>query len=134
MQAGYRKLRVPWRKQWPERLAWSQQLVRIRVEDAGASVVHTIGSLDRMTEGITIGNAPSNDVVVASARANRIRLRGRGWRDLTVHVLEGHVRVLSPDGRVDIARDFPYHGWQRLQLGDAVVQLCRWPKRGEAVL
>jgi hypothetical protein len=130
--AGYRRIKVPWRKQLPERLAWSQQLARVRVEEGGTSTVYALGSLDRFKNGITIGRDPANDVVVASAGSNRIAMRGE--KRFVVQVLAGETSEAGPYAHT-VIRDShePYRRWQRFKLGDAVVQLCRWPMRGEAL-
>jgi hypothetical protein len=45
VQAGYRRIHVPWRKALPVRLAQSEQLLRIRVEAGGTSQVYALGGI-----------------------------------------------------------------------------------------
>ena len=130
--AGYRRIRVPWRKKLPDRLAHSQQLARIRVEEVAGTVVHALGSLDRFKNGITIGRDANNDVVVPSAKSHRIAMRGENR--LVIQVLAGETQEIGPYAP-SVIRDShePDRRWQRFRLGEAIVQVCRYPRRGEAL-
>lgn len=133
LQAGYRKIHVPWRKQWPERLARSEQLLRIRVEAEGTSQVYALGGFARLDGGVTIGGDPSHDVYVPQAGANLAYLMPHFGDDVRIDVLAGRVRELSFYTPRERDGWFRMRRWQRFGIGDAVVQLCRWPKRGEAM-
>jgi hypothetical protein len=132
LQAGYRKIRVPWRKQLPARLAHAQTLLRVRVEVTGHSEVHVLGSFARLTGGITIGSDPHCEVVVPAAGANAVTLTPRDG-EIRIEVRAGVVREMSVYARGDHTDSFRISRWQRFGLGEAIVQLCRWPKRGEAL-
>ena len=132
LQAGYRKIHVPWRKQLPERLAHSQSLLRVRVEAGGESVVHALGSFERLRSGITIGFDVGCDVMVPAAGRNTVRLTPRD-PEVRVDVINGFAREMTLYSQRVSIDWFRLSRWQRFGLGDAIVQLCRWPKRGEAM-
>jgi hypothetical protein len=133
LQAGYRKIRVPWRKEMPERLARSEQLLRIRVEAEGTSQVYALGGVARIDGGVTIGGDPSHDVYVPQAGANLAYLMPHFGDDVRIDVLAGRVRELSLYTPRERDGWFRIRRWQRFGIGDAIVQLCRWPKRGETL-
>jgi hypothetical protein len=53
--------------------------------------------------------------------------------ELRIDVLAGTVRELSLYTPRDRSDWFLIRRWQRFGIGDAIVQLCRWPRRDEAL-
>jgi hypothetical protein len=81
--------------------------------------------------GVTIGADPDCDLVLPAAGPNRIALVQRAQLWLEVHAGEAGLadRWAEPrpaGERVQIGRR-----WSRIRIGDATVQLCRWPRRDE---
>ena len=138
-QVGYRRIEVVRRTAPPPRLAESELTLRVRVESAdGSSEVRTIGSPDRLGEGITLGSTPDYNVVIPTANANRVRIQTSGdptarrRAGIDFFIEAGAIAVLPYRTQVDAPRSYqPYYRWERFGLGDAVVQLCRWPRRDE---
>lgn len=124
--AGLRRIRVHPRTALPARLLAAQQVLRLRVYENGMRRVHTLPT----GRPITIGAALANDIVVPSAGWNRVQLVD--GPQVGFEVLAGEAAECSQFAEQP-QRDTvtPYRRWSRVRVGDAMLQLCRWPMRDE---
>lgn len=132
-QIGGARVEVAPRTAIPAPLAQAAGVLRIRVEDTtGATEVHALGSIERLARGVTIGADPDCDLVLPTAGPNRVALVRRKQLFLEVHAgtagpmdSSGQSRPIPAGERTELTR------WRRIQVGGAIIQLCRWPGRHE---
>lgn len=109
----------------------------VRVEAAGRSQVHDLGTWSSRGS-LTVAGQPGLlvELVVPEAQAASVsiytgRKRLHGVCELRA---AGSVQILLEDRVVPLDPELKHplpHRWVRLRLGDAVIQLCRYPGRGE---
>jgi len=131
-QVGHVRVEVAPRTAIPAPLAEAESVLRIRVEDAaGATEIHTIGSIERLARGVTIGADPDCDLVLPSAGRNRIALIQRQQLWFEVRACAAAPAHTGAASRSPVREGQLDRRWSRLRIGDAIVQLCRWPGRYE---
>jgi hypothetical protein len=134
-QAGYRRLEIAAHRQLPERLVAAGRLLRIRVEQGGESSVHALGSFDRLEHGITIGGGTSCDLVLPAAGTNVIELRTtNGDLHLVVDPRAGCVTPIQYLRQAHTTSVKLQYRYGRFEIGDAIFQLCQWPRRDEQTI